>query len=63
MGKMETNYKRNNNACSFTINSRIYDLRGDGKMKKIIITYRLLKNTEALKDLGWKGVLRLGGWL
>lgn len=33
MGKMERNRKRNNNACSFTINSCIYDLRGDGKMK------------------------------
>ena len=32
-------------------------------MKKTIVTYRLLKNTEALKNLGWKGVLRLGGWL
>ena len=32
-------------------------------MKKIIVTYRLLKNTEALKNLGWKGVLRLGGWI
>ena len=32
-------------------------------MKKIIVTYRLLKNTEALKNLGWRGVLRLGGWI
>lgn len=32
-------------------------------MKKIIATYRLLKNTEALKNLGWKGVLKLGGWI
>ena len=31
---METNYKRNNNACSFTINSRIYCFGGNKQMNK-----------------------------
>lgn len=61
--KMERNYKRYSYGYRVAVVCRIYDLRGDGKMKKIIVTYRLLKNTEALKNLGWKGVLRLGGWI
>jgi len=60
---MERNYKGYSYGYRVTVVCRIYDFRGDGKMKKIIITYRLLKNTEALKNLGWKGVLRLGGWI
>ena len=46
---MERNYKRNNNACSFTVNSWIYCFRGDGKMK--LSDYKKIINK--MKTLGY----------